>query len=74
MAEQAAEAYMSLGNVSYSSVNERYFRQALLYLRRATQISGYTLSPYLQQFVPLSLIYKYSQSHSYLDDYGRLID
>jgi len=56
---QAAEAYMSLGNVSYSSVNERYFRQALLYLRRATQISGYTLSPYLQH---------------YLDDYGRLID
>jgi hypothetical protein len=49
---QAAEAYMSLGNVSYSYVNERYFRQALIYLRRASQLPNYTLSPYLQQCVP----------------------
>jgi hypothetical protein len=49
---QAAEAYMSLGNVSYSYVNERYFRQALVYLRRASQLPGYTLSQYLQQYAP----------------------
>jgi hypothetical protein len=52
---QAAEAYMSLGNVSYSYVNERYFRQALIYLRRASQLPNYTLSPYLQQYAPLHL-------------------
>jgi len=55
----AAEAFMSLGNVSYSSVNEGYFRQALIFLRRASQIPGYTLSTHL---------------HHYLDDYGRLLD
>lgn len=54
----AAESYMSLGNVSYSYVNEQYFRQALMYLQRASEIPGYALSPYLR---------------SYLDDYGRLI-
>lgn len=42
---------MSLGNVSYSSVNEQYFRQALTYLRNASEIGDYTLSPYLQKYV-----------------------
>lgn len=46
---QAAEAYMSLGNVSYAPGNEQYFRQALLYLRRASQIPGYTITPYLRR-------------------------
>jgi hypothetical protein len=46
---QAAEAYMSLGNVSYTPSNEQYFRQALMYLHRASQIHGYTLSPYLRR-------------------------
>lgn len=55
----AAEAHMSLGNVSYSTANEQYFRQALLYLRRASRLEGFTLSTYLE---------------GYLDDYGRLID
>ncbi|KAI9813062.1 MAG: hypothetical protein M1827_004282 [Pycnora praestabilis] len=54
----AAEANMSLGNVSYQNTNEQYFRQALQYLRRASDIPGYTLSQYLQQ---------------YLDDYSRLL-
>jgi hypothetical protein len=40
---------MSLGNVSYSPANERLFRQALIYLRRASQIPGYSLTPYLQR-------------------------
>jgi len=40
---------MSLGNVSYSYVNEQYFRQALVYLRKASEMSDYTLSPYLQK-------------------------
>ncbi|OCK75798.1 hypothetical protein K432DRAFT_396965 [Lepidopterella palustris CBS 459.81] len=51
----AAEAYMSLGNVSYTRVNERYFRQALTYLRLASGQHGYNLPAHLQQ---------------YLDDYG----
>ena len=49
---------MSLGNVSYSCVNERYFRQALIYLRRASQLPGYSLSPYLQKCV-LSFSYSH---------------
>jgi hypothetical protein len=48
---------MSLGNVSYSYINEQYFRQALLYLRRASELSGYTLSPYLQKYVYTSPFY-----------------
>ncbi|KAF2498857.1 hypothetical protein BU16DRAFT_455968 [Lophium mytilinum] len=45
----AAEAYMSLGNVSYARVNERYFREALRYLRLAHNVPGYTLPAHLQQ-------------------------
>ena len=40
---------MSLGNVSYSQNNEQYFQQAVLWLRRAAQIPGFQLSPYLQR-------------------------
>ncbi|KAL2357713.1 hypothetical protein BJ546DRAFT_323740 [Cryomyces antarcticus] len=54
-----AEAYMSLGNVSYTRINEQYFHQAISYLRMATNVPGYSLSPHLQQ---------------YLDDYGRLME
>ncbi|KAF2436514.1 hypothetical protein EJ08DRAFT_655504 [Tothia fuscella] len=54
-----AEAYMSLGNVSYSGVNEEYFRQAILYLRRASDVSGFPLPSHLQR---------------YLEDYGRFVD
>lgn len=46
---QAAEAYMNLGNVSHSSINEQHFRQALQYLRRASHLPNYTLSQYLQK-------------------------
>ncbi|KIV83209.1 hypothetical protein PV11_05256 [Exophiala sideris] len=56
---EAAETNMSLGNVEYSQNQEQYFTRAIRYLRRASQIQGFRLSPYLQ---------------SYLDDYGRLID
>jgi hypothetical protein len=49
MTQQAAEANMSLGNVSYSHQNEQYFHRAIRYLRRASQIPGYRLSPYLQR-------------------------
>ncbi|KAI9878128.1 MAG: hypothetical protein M1830_001811 [Pleopsidium flavum] len=37
----AAEAHISLGNVSYSTTNERLFHQALEYLRKTTQIPGF---------------------------------
>jgi len=48
---EAAEAYMSLGNVSYSSTNTDYFRQAILYLRRASVIPGFPLPSHLQRYV-----------------------
>ncbi|KAF1986210.1 hypothetical protein K402DRAFT_92523 [Aulographum hederae CBS 113979] len=47
----AAEAYMSLGNVSYARSNERYFRQALSYLRTAQAIAGFSLPPHLQAYL-----------------------
>lgn len=50
---QAAEANMSLGNVSYSHQNEQYFHRAIRYLRQASQISGFRLSPYLQRYKDL---------------------
>jgi len=47
---EAAEAYMSLGNVSYASTNTDYFRQAILYLRRASGIPGFPLPGHLQRY------------------------
>lgn len=55
----SAEAYMSIGNASSPRMNEQYFRRALQLLRAATEVDGYSLATYLQQ---------------YLDDYGRLVD
>lgn len=46
---QAAEAYMSLGNVSSPRTNEQYFRRALQLLQRASQIQGYALPRHLQK-------------------------
>jgi hypothetical protein len=46
---QAAEAHMSLGNVSYSHHNEQYFQQAVRYLRRASSIEGFEMSLYLRR-------------------------
>lgn len=46
---QAAEAYMSLGNVSYARTNEAYFRQALRYLRSTGRVPGYDLPLHLQR-------------------------
>ncbi|KAF2187838.1 hypothetical protein K469DRAFT_568615 [Zopfia rhizophila CBS 207.26] len=45
----AAEAFMSLGNVSSIRVNEQYFHEALAYLRAAGEIPGYGLPAHLQQ-------------------------
>ncbi|KAF2753183.1 hypothetical protein EJ05DRAFT_480546 [Pseudovirgaria hyperparasitica] len=56
---EAAEAFMSLGNVSYSRTNEQYFRRAIHYLRMATAMPTFNLPAHLQQ---------------YLDDYGRFVD
>lgn len=47
---------MSLGNVSSLRVNEQYFRRALQLLRAASEIPGYTLSRYLQQYVDLIVV------------------
>ncbi|KAI9803972.1 MAG: hypothetical protein M1833_000253 [Piccolia ochrophora] len=48
----AAEAYLSLGNVSTPNEGIEYFGQAVRYLRRARQIPRYPLPPHLQQLVP----------------------
>lgn len=47
---EAAEAYMSLGNVSYTRINTDYFRQAIMYLRRASRIPGFPLPAHLQRY------------------------
>ncbi|KAK7527883.1 uncharacterized protein IWZ02DRAFT_139260 [Phyllosticta citriasiana] len=57
--EKAAEAYMSLGNVTYSRHNRQYFVQAISYLRTATNLPGHRLPEHLQQ---------------YLDEYGPLVE
>lgn len=49
MCIKAAEAYMSLGNVSYSRMNEDYFRQAIDYLRMASDTAGFPLPSHLQK-------------------------
>ncbi|KFY49305.1 hypothetical protein V496_10125 [Pseudogymnoascus sp. VKM F-4515 (FW-2607)] len=54
----AAEASMSLGNVSPSSSAEQHFERAVKYLRRTVAIPGYTLGSFFQE---------------YLDDYGRFV-
>lgn len=45
---QAAEAFMSLGNVSSSKTNSQYFQQALSYLKAANEVPGYVLALHLQ--------------------------
>lgn len=47
--EQAAEAHMSLGNVSSPRTNQQYFRRALQLLQRASEIQGYALPRHLQK-------------------------
>ncbi|KAL2218768.1 hypothetical protein M432DRAFT_676219 [Thermoascus aurantiacus ATCC 26904] len=54
----AAEAFMSLGNVSYADTNIQYFSQAVKYLRMASSIKGYRLPSHLSK---------------YLQEYGRLV-
>ncbi|KAK2765319.1 hypothetical protein FQN54_008163 [Arachnomyces sp. PD_36] len=46
---QAAESFMSLGNVTYSNRNGQLFDQAVAYLRKAQKIPGYRLPPHLQE-------------------------
>ncbi|CAO2656589.1 Nn.00g053920.m01.CDS01 [Neocucurbitaria sp. VM-36] len=53
----AAEAYMSLGNVTSSRANNRYFQQAMAYLRATMEDPNYSLPTHLEQ---------------YLDEYGPL--
>lgn len=66
---------MSLGNVSSARVNQRYFQRAIQLLRAASNVPGYSLTLYLQQWV-FSLTYRKDQTDNcrYLDDYGRLVD
>lgn len=72
---KAAEANISLGSVSYSNTSEGYFHHALDYLRQATQIPGYSLSPSLQQYVFLLIVIRVASladlSPRFLASYGR---
>ncbi|KAH7061644.1 hypothetical protein BKA63DRAFT_199694 [Paraphoma chrysanthemicola] len=45
----AAEAHMSLGNVTSARVHDHYFRQAMAYLRQAAEMSDYSLPTHLEQ-------------------------
>ncbi|KAH7372264.1 hypothetical protein BKA66DRAFT_572386 [Pyrenochaeta sp. MPI-SDFR-AT-0127] len=47
----AAEAHMSLGNVTSFKFNDRYFQQALAYLRAAADLPDYSLPPHLNQYL-----------------------
>ncbi|KAF2028122.1 hypothetical protein EK21DRAFT_70523 [Setomelanomma holmii] len=49
MLSTAAEAHMSLGNVTSSRVHEPYFQQAMAYLREAAELADYVLPAYLEQ-------------------------
>jgi hypothetical protein len=40
---------MSIGNVTSTRVNERYYSQAMTYLREAAEVSGYSLPAHLAQ-------------------------
>ncbi|GAB7364423.1 hypothetical protein MBLNU230_g4964t1 [Neophaeotheca triangularis] len=46
----AAEAYMSLGNVSGPRASEPHFKRAVQLLRAASAVPGYTLPAHLQQY------------------------
>ena len=67
---------MSLGNVTYTRVNEDYFRQAIYYLRRASNTPGYPL-PAALATVPTEKLQLYQAElirPRYLDDYSRFVD
>jgi hypothetical protein len=40
---------MSIGNVTSSRVNDRYYRQAMAYLQAAAELPEYTLPKHLEQ-------------------------
>lgn len=44
---------MSLGNVTSARVHDRYFQQAMAYLREAAEMPDYSLPPHLEQHVTL---------------------
>ncbi|ORY19480.1 hypothetical protein BCR34DRAFT_595437 [Clohesyomyces aquaticus] len=48
---EAAEAFMSLGNVSSARANQPYFHLALVYLREASELPDYTLPAHLHQYL-----------------------
>ena len=56
---QAAEAHMSLGNVTASPNDEHHFAHAIRYLRRAEALPDYQLS---------------EDNLQYLEDYGRYVN
>jgi hypothetical protein len=47
---QTAEAYISLANVSHPRNNEKAYQKALHLLRRASNIDGYVMDKYLEEY------------------------
>lgn len=50
MSFQAAEAYISFGNVSHTRINEMYYQRALWLLQRASHVEGYYLESHFQRY------------------------
>ena len=63
---------MSLGNVSYSHHNEQYFQQAVRYLRTASSIEGFQLSPYLRRYALILPQYGFSRTNEFTQLSGGL--
>jgi hypothetical protein len=64
---------MSLGNVSSVRVNSGHYHQALVYLRRAAEMTDYELPLHLQQYAFFEAIDDFLLiNHRYLDEYGPL--
>ncbi|KAI9894024.1 MAG: hypothetical protein M1814_004794 [Vezdaea aestivalis] len=59
----AAEAFMSLGNVSFDDAARRYFSHALEYLQLAQEVQGYELPAHLKEYV-----------HRFLSPVSTLVD
>jgi hypothetical protein len=70
---QAAEAHMSMGNVTAARINDRYYQQAMVYLREAAQMDNYSLPAHLEQYVScFCTTPSWADNDRYLDEYGPL--
>jgi hypothetical protein len=69
---KAAEAFMSLGNVTSPRVQDDYFRQAILHLQAAKELDSHSLPLHMQQYVTHYVVETKADGPRYFDDYGFL--